>query len=65
MAHKAVCHTLLKAFFELNEDIVQILSRVTIGIVAKQLYNGPKVQRLLCQYGDCVTGNIMKHDHFS
>ena len=25
VAHKAACHTLSKAFFEINEDIVQIL----------------------------------------
>ena len=25
MAHKAACHTLLKAFFEISEDMVQIL----------------------------------------
>ena len=25
MAHKAACHTLSKAFFEINDDIVQIL----------------------------------------
>ena len=25
MAHKAACHTLSKAFFEISEDMVQIL----------------------------------------
>ena len=25
VAHKAACHTLSKAFFEINEDMVQIL----------------------------------------
>ena len=43
VAHKAACHTLSKAFFEINEDMVQIL--LMLEVVFTQ---DSKVEDLFC-----------------
>ena len=43
MAHKAACHTLSKAFFEINEDMVQILLMLEVLFTQDS-----KVEDLFC-----------------
>ena len=43
VAHKAACHTLSKAFFEINEDMVRIL--LMLEVLFKQDF---KVEDLFC-----------------
>ena len=43
VAHKTACHTLSKAVFEINEDMIQIL--LMLGVLFTQ---GSKVEDLFC-----------------
>ena len=43
VAHKAACHTLSKAFFEINEDMVQILLMLEVLFTQDS-----KVEDLFC-----------------
>ena len=43
VAHKAACHTLSKAFFEINEDMIQILLMLEVLFIQDS-----KVEDLFC-----------------
>ena len=43
VAHKAACHTLSKAFFEINEDLVQILLMMKVLVTQDS-----KIEDLFC-----------------